>query len=57
MKRKKDSLDKLYDSVVEYIEQKGGKVVVIGGVEIARYPGDLEHNFLLSIRVTGKAPK
>lgn len=53
--KKKDVTDKLYDAVVKYIESKGGRVIVIGGVEIQQFPEN-DFNYKLAIRCTGKKP-
>ena len=52
----KDDQDVLLDAVMKYIKAKGGNVVVIGGIEIQRFPGDAKYNFRLAIRCTGEAP-
>ena len=49
-------IDKLYEAVRNYIESKGGSVVVIGGVQIVQMPGDLKFNWGLNVRITGKKP-
>jgi ABC-type sugar transport system substrate-binding protein len=56
MKKKKDVTDRLYDAVIDFIESKGGKVLVIGGVETQQFPEDRKLNFRLAIRFTGKKP-
>lgn len=61
-KRKKtrpynDIIDDLYLAVQQYVESNGGNVVVIGGVQVQQWPFDLEHNFTIGIRCTGKKPK
>ena len=47
----------LYRAAEAYIRLAGGSAVVIGGVEIQRWPGDLQFNYRLSIRITGVPPK
>ena len=49
--------DELYEAVRNYIESKGGSVVVIGGIQIVQMPDDLKFNWGLNVRVTGKKPK
>lgn len=51
------ALNRLYDAVANYIEKRGGKVVVVGGVEIQQWPQDGEFRFSVAIRCTGKVPK
>lgn len=57
MKNKKDVTDRLYKAVVDFIDAKKGKVVVIGGVEIQQFPDDSEFTFRLAVRITGKKPQ
>jgi hypothetical protein len=47
----------LYKAVEDYVEAKGGKLVVIGGVQVQKFPGDLEYNFRLAVRCTGRMPE
>lgn len=49
-------IDKLYEAVRDYIESKGGSVVVIGGIQIIQMPDDLKYNWGLNVRITGKKP-
>ena len=49
-------VDKLYEAVRDYVESKGGSVVVIGGIQIVQMPDDLKYNWGLNIRITGKKP-
>ena len=56
IKTGKDDIDTLYEAVRAYIENRGGSVVVIGGVQIVQMPDDLKFNWGLNIRVTGKKP-
>lgn len=57
MREKRDKLGKLYDATIAYIESKGWKVMVIGGVEIQQFPEDAKFNFRIAIRFTGKKPQ
>lgn len=47
---------KLYKAIQEYIEGRGGKVLVIGGVQILHYPGDPKYKYFISIQFTGRSP-
>lgn len=47
--------DKLYKAVAEYIEFKGGKALIIGGVGIME--GELKYNYNLVVRVSGIKPQ
>ena len=51
------TINKLYEAVVAYIEKRGGKVMVIGGVAKMKEPTDLKFNYSLVIRITGKEPE
>lgn len=55
-KKPKDATDTLYDAVINYIQSKGGKVLVIGGVEVQQFPEDNKNNFRLAVRFMGKKP-
>ena len=46
----------LYDAVTEYIASRGGKAVVIGGVQVQEWPGDRAMSFTLGIKITGRKP-
>src|SRR3990167_2168277 len=46
----------IYQAVGKYIEELGGKVAVMGGVEVMQYPDDLKYNYRLCFKVTGKKP-
>ena len=48
---------KLYKAIQEYVESRGGKVLVIGGVETIKWPDDREFNYTLGIRITGIKPE
>ena len=51
-----DHVDRLYKAVANYVEKSGGKVAVIGGVQIIEWPNDLKLNFTVCIRCTGRKP-
>jgi hypothetical protein len=46
----------LYDAVRQYVEALGGKLIVIGGVEVQEWPNDGEFRFRLAVRCTGRKP-
>lgn len=52
-----DPYEQLLQSAVKYIESKGGKAVVIGGVEVQQWLGDNKFNYRLAIKFSGRAPK
>lgn len=47
--------DKLYEAVRNYIEERDGSVVIIGGIALVQ-EGPLEFNYGVMIRITGKKP-
>jgi hypothetical protein len=51
-----EALSNLYDAVAKYIESRGGKCLVIGGVSAVTQQWDRAHIFHLSIKITGKKP-
>jgi len=56
--RGKDPASKLQRAVVEYVESRGGRVIVIGGVELIQFPGDEgSFNFRIAVKCTGTAPQ
>jgi len=60
MKRKREIktgnivTDRLYKAVINYIEENGGSVVVIGGITIVGEGLDFNHG--LMVNFTGKKP-
>lgn len=46
----------LYRAVRRYVEDHGGSVLVIGGIEIQSWPGDPEGAFRVAVRVVGHRP-
>lgn len=61
-KRKKKSeavprhLDRLYKAVAYYVEKTGGKLVVVGGVQVQAWPGEGPYKFVLGIKCLGRKP-
>ena len=55
--KKPSDIMKLYKAIQEYVESRGGKVLVIGGVETIKWPDDREFNYTLGIRITGIKPE
>lgn len=53
----RDPESQLLKAATRYIESKGGKVIVIGGLEIQTWPLDQKFNFKLAIRFTGLKPQ
>ena len=54
---KRRATDALHCAAETFIRAYGGSAVVIGGVEIQRWPGEFSFNYRLAIRVTGMPPK
>lgn len=52
-----DPIDALYTAVDAYVKSKGGSIVVIGGIQIQQWPGDLKFNYTVAIKCTGQLPK
>lgn len=48
--------DKLYTAIQEYIENRGGKVLVIGGIQIQQWSGGGSHRYSLAVQITGRKP-
>ena len=51
------TIDALYTAVQKYCEDAGGKILVLGGVEIQRWPEDKAGQFRVAIKCLGKPPK
>lgn len=49
-------IDNLYKAVVDYIKNRGGSVVVIGGIALVQ-EDEHKFNYGVMVRVTGKKPK
>lgn len=49
-------VNRLYEAVVNYIEKNGGKVFVIGGIQVQESPFDGMLAFRIAIKFTGQMP-
>ena len=49
-------VDRLYKAVANYVKKGGGKLIIVGGVEIQEWPGEGEHKFRVAIRCLGRKP-
>ena len=47
----------LLRAVRRYVEHHGGKILVIGGIEVQTWPEDRALNFRIGIRCTGRRPE
>ena len=54
---KKDELDILNKAVESYVNKRGGKIIVIGGIEIQQWPDESQFNFRIAIRCAGEKTK
>ncbi len=46
----------LYCAVKRYVEEGGGKIIVVGGIQVQEWPGDSEYAFTIGVKCTGKKP-
>lgn len=46
----------LYRAVRRYVQNLGGSIVVIGGIEIQTWPGDREFTYRVAVHVLGRKP-
>jgi hypothetical protein len=56
-KRTDRPTDRLYNAVQNYVEKRGGKLVVVGGIEIQEWPTDPEFCFRVAVKCLGRKPK
>lgn len=49
-------VDRLYKAVANYVEKNGGKLVVIGGVQMQEWPADNPGVFHVSVKCMGRKP-
>ena len=49
-------VDRLYKAVQNYVEHYGGSVVVVGGVQLQKWPQDNEYVFHISVKCCGREP-
>ena len=52
----RDPVSQLYRAVIRYVESQGGKLFVIGGVQVQEWPEDFAYNFRIAVRCTGRKP-
>lgn len=55
-RKEQPPVDALYEAVSKWVEANGGKLVVIGGIEIMKWPLDRKGQFRVSIGCLGKMP-
>ena len=49
-------VDALYAAVIKYVEAGGGKLVVIGGVQVQEWPQDNAGVFMVAVKCMGRKP-
>jgi len=49
-------IDALYNAVIKYVEAGGGKLVVIGGVQVQEWPQDNAGVFMVAVKCMGRKP-
>lgn len=49
--------DRLYKAVENYVTKKGGKLVVIGGIQVQQWPADPAMVFYVAIKCMGRMPE
>ena len=54
--RGRDAISQLYRAVQRYVNENNGSLLVVGGIEIQEWPGDLPHNFRVAVHCTGVKP-
>lgn len=54
--RKNDPTHNLYAAVQHYVRANGGNIIVVGGVSVQEWPGDIPGKFSLAIRCVGQKP-
>jgi hypothetical protein len=50
-------VDALYTAVKNYVEESGGKILVLGGIEVQVWPEDKKGQFRVAIKCLGKKPE
>lgn len=50
-------VNRLHKAVQNFVEKNGGKLLVIGGIEVQTWPDDNLLNFRIAIKCTGNPPK
>lgn len=50
-------VEELYAAVRRYVETRGGKLIVIGGVSVMRLPGEPDEAFYLAVKCLGRKPE
>ncbi len=48
---------RLYAAVADYVKERGGSVIAIGGIELQQWPEDNEFVYRMGIKFIGKKPE
>ena len=51
-----ESVIELQNAVQRFVEANGGKLIVVGAIEIQEWPNDLKYNFRVAVQCTGRRP-
>jgi hypothetical protein len=49
-------VDQLYKAVDAYVKKNGGKLVIVGGIQIQEWPGDGAMVFHVAVKCLGRKP-
>ena len=50
-------VDALYTAVRNYVEESGGNILVLGGIEVQVWPEDRRGQFRVAVKCLGKKPE
>jgi hypothetical protein len=53
---KKNAIERLYKAVANYVEKNGGKIVVIGGIQLQEWPDGKKGSFSIAVKCLGRKP-
>ena len=53
----RDPISQVYRAIDRYVRANGGKVAVIGGIELQEWPDDRKLNFKIAVKCIGVKPK
>jgi hypothetical protein len=51
----RDPVSQLYRAVIHYVEKNGGKLTVVGGIQVIQFD-DNENQFTIGVKCYGKKP-
>jgi hypothetical protein len=54
---KRDPSSQLLRAVRRFVESHGGNVLVIGDIQLQRWPEDMEFTWRIAVKCTGRAPQ